>query len=194
MVTIIQKILPRREATFRVKNHLAITWFRSEWVKHHVVQPQCDKICVRFITFDLLDSETEIGSLIPISLLKNWKALLLSSMSQENTVLDACLFRVRKLVRLQSQMHLSKICQVQAPVVQKVDIFVPQRRPAPIVLLSRSSYTKEFTCKLDCSSYLSGYCTRDHESSDRCWPPLGIKIYFIPNQRQPLEWVVEPCR
>lgn len=65
------KDFARREATFRVKNHLAITWFRSEWVKHHVVQPQCDKICVRFITFDLLDSETEIGSLIPISLLKN---------------------------------------------------------------------------------------------------------------------------
>ena len=106
------------------------------------------------------------------------KKLKSTSMSQENTVLDACLFRVGKLVRFQSQMHLSKICQVQAPVVQKVDIFVPQRRPAPIVLLSRSSYTKEFTCKLDCSSYLSGYCTRDHESSDRCWPPLGIKIYF----------------
>ena len=108
------------------------------------------------------------------------KKLKSTSMSQENTILDACLFRVGKLVRFQSQMHLSKICQVQAPVVQKVDIFVPQRRPAPIVLLSRSSYTKEFTCKLDCSSYLSGYCTRDHESSDRCWPPLGIKIYFIP--------------
>ena len=121
------------------------------------------------------------------------KKLKSTSISQENTILDACLFRVGKLVRFQSQMHLSKICQVRAPVVQKVDIFVPQRRPAPIVLLSRSSYTKEFTCKLDCSSYLSGYCTRDHESSDRCWPPLGIKIYFIPNQRQALEWVVEPC-
>lgn len=77
------------------------------------------------------------------------KKLKSTSMSQENTILDACLFRVGKLVRFQSQMHLSKICQVQAPVVQKVDIFVPQRRPAPIVLLSRSSYTKEFTCKLD---------------------------------------------
>ena len=77
-------------------------------------------------------------------------------MSPQNTVLDTFLFREAKLVRFQSHMHLSKICEVQAPVVQKLDIFVPQRRPAPITLLSRSSYTKEFTCKLDCSPYLSG--------------------------------------
>lgn len=84
------------------------------------------------------------------------KKLNSTCMSPENTILDACLCRVASLVRFQSHMHLSKICQVQAPVVQKVDIFVPLRRPAPFVLLSRSSYTEEFTCELDCSLYLSG--------------------------------------
>ena len=42
------------EANFRLKKHLAVIWFRSEWVKHHAVQPQYNKICVRFITFDHL--------------------------------------------------------------------------------------------------------------------------------------------
>ena len=151
MVTIIQKILPRREATFRVKNHLAITWFRSEWVKHHH-----NLSVIRFV-FDFYIWFTWFWNWDMLSYSHQFaKKLKSTSMSQENTVLDAYLFWVGKLVRFQSHMHLSKICQVQAPVVQKVDIFVPQRRPAPIVLLSRSSYTKEFTCKLDCSSYLSG--------------------------------------
>ena len=38
---------------------------------------------------------------------------------------------------------------------------VPNRRPTSIMLLSWSSYTEEFTCKLNCSLYLSGSC-RSH--------------------------------
>lgn len=45
------------------------------------------------------------------------------------------------------------------------------RRPASIMLLSWSSYTEEFTCKLDCSLYLSGSC--------RSYPKRNWKQYFI---------------
>lgn len=51
------------------------------------------------------------------------------------------------------------------------DFFLPNQRPASIMLLSWSSYTEEFTCKLDCSLYLSGSC-RSHPKRNR-------KRYFI---------------
>ena len=51
---------------------------------------------------------------------------------------------------------------------------VPNRRPASIMLLSWSSYTEEFTCKLDCSLYLSGSCGSR--------PKRNWKQYFIPVQ------------
>lgn len=58
--------------------------------------------------------------------------------------------------------------------------FVPKQRQAFIAPLSRTSYTKEFTCKVDCSPYLTGLCRTAffQKSFQRKWGPQ--------NQRYPI--------
>ena len=44
---------------------------------------------------------------------------------------------------------------------------VPNQRPASVALLLRSSYTRKFNRKLDCSPYMFGSCRRDLFSENR---------------------------
>ena len=66
--------------------------------------------------------------------------------------------------------------------------FVPSWRPASIALLSWSSYTSEFTCKLDCTPYLSRSCRRDffETSFQRKWGPQ--------NRRNPISMLTKTKR
>ena len=66
--------------------------------------------------------------------------------------------------------------------------FMPNKRPASIALLSRSSYIRKFNRKLNCSPYIFGSCRRAFFSENKTHKTKEMLHYSDSSEKPEVAW------